>query len=645
VPVLLAPLLAPLLALAALPWLIHWLTRRRAQARSFPALAFLARSEAGRARRHRLREFAVLALRTLALLAAALAAAGLAWRGPLAGEGAAVIVLDASCSMRQEVAGGTAFARGQALAGALAERLRPRPVAVVVAGDPARVSGAPGSAGPALALLAESAPGWGDGGPAAAVAAAAGLLPGGGEILLVSDLARGCLGGLDATALPAGTGLTLIDAGGGGANLGVTALTCDPANPVAGRPLRVQAHLLNGGAQERSVRLRLRAGSAASVQEIAIAAGGSAIASLDLTPEAAGQLELEAEIAGAGDALADDDRRCGVLTVAEALDAVVAGDGDRLDAQGPAHPLAAALAAAGLRVRRCDGPSLAAELAAGRPALLATAGLRDGTAAAAAVAAHLAAGGAWWQVVACDGDAALAAAIPGQPAPAPLGAAVDVSEQEAGATTLAQARLDHPLLTAFPGREALLAAVRVCRYRLTPSGAAADAVPLLAYADGTVAWAERRAGAGRWLLWNGSPAAIDGTWARCEALPLIAHRLPAWLAPAGAADCAWPAGTMAAGRWLGAGADATAALGDGRTRLLRPGLVRDGAHLAACAVPALESDLRRIDPQRAGVRALSADQALGGAAPVPAWPWLLLLVALALAGELLLAGAARRSRP
>ena len=95
----LAPAAFGLGILAAIPLVIHLLSRRRAAVRVFPTAAFLARIEVGRSQRRRLREHATLALRTLAILAAVLAAAGLTWQGSfLGGNAPAVIVLDASAS-------------------------------------------------------------------------------------------------------------------------------------------------------------------------------------------------------------------------------------------------------------------------------------------------------------------------------------------------------------------------------------------------------------------------------------------------------------------------------------------------------------------------------------------------------------------
>ncbi|MEK7415555.1 MAG: BatA and WFA domain-containing protein, partial [Planctomycetota bacterium] len=202
--------------LVALPFAIHWLTRQRTVARFFPPLAFLARVDGGRSRWNRLRERGILLLRALAIGCLIAAAAGAIWRGQLGGaQRPMVVVLDASASMRQEVAGATAWERARATAGELLRSAGGRSVAAVVAQDVPLRSGVEvtPSAGPALALLSETEPCWGDGDPAAAIGAAAALLPQGGDIILVTDLARGCLSGVDPESLPTGVTLSLVDCG------------------------------------------------------------------------------------------------------------------------------------------------------------------------------------------------------------------------------------------------------------------------------------------------------------------------------------------------------------------------------------------------------------------------------------------------
>ncbi len=664
----LAPVALGFAALAAAPIVVHLLTRRKVRPQPFPALEFLAKCETGRAQRRRLRDWLVLALRLLALLAAAAALAGPLWQGVLAGSNRtpAVIVLDASASMQQRLAGATAFARAKAEAGQLLDRLAPRPLALILAGAAPRRSGPEVSptAGPARALLAEAEAGASDGDPAAAIADAARLLPSGGDIYFVTDGSAACLTGVDPATLPAGVRLRLIDAGPGRdpaatpANCGITAISCEPGVAVAGRPLTLTVRVFNCGQVPRTVGLATRVGAVRRLHRLEIPAAGSATAAHTLVPDSAGALAVSATIDG-GDVLALDDQRSAVVPVLGAFTAVIAGDGDRSDPLRPVRPLVAALTAAGFQVRASDGVGLAAQLAQlGPGALAVTAGLADPAPVRLALKRHLESGGAWLHVVASDADAALAQAQApdGIQPPVVLDRRIDISEQERGAMAIGQARLDHPLLAPFDQRVGLLTSLAASRYRLTTgSGAnagraqAADATVLLAYADGTIALVERPVGTGRWLLVNLSPAAIDSNLASAEAFPLLIARLPAALLPARSDRLAHDVGNVVAARpglaWQGEGDDRASAAGttaaieaDGRMRLDRPGIWRaEGGHLLAAAVPDRESDLRPVDPATLGLAVVASSGAAEAAGANPLWPWLLALAAVACAGELLFA--------
>ena len=637
---LLAPWLLAGTLLGGLPLVIHWLTRARVIPRRFPALAFLLHADAGRARRHRWRDVLILTLRTVAVLAAALAAAGLVWSGAAAsGQGRPVaIVVDASASMGQVVAGATAWSRARATAGRMLAQVAGRPATVVVSGLPQRDGGAVATDHGALrTLLAEAELGAGDGDPAGALATAARLLGGPGDLLYITDLSRSALAGVDPSGLPAGVHLELVDAGGGGGNCAITGLSAEPGVVLAGRPVTVSARVANFSAVNQELRVQIRVGAAAHVVPVTLSPGGIGTATMTLTPESSGPHVVSAELAGAtGDGLAVDDQRQGVLEVLPALVAVVVGDGDREDPNGPLRPLLAACAAAGLTPHASDSAGLAAELAAGSgPALVITCALADGAVVAPSLDRLLVAGGAWLQVIHSEADAALFE-VGGRPTPVRLAARVDVSEQEAGRMLLGQARLEHPLLADLAGQPAVLAALAAYRYRLTPNGQAADAQVLATWKDGSIALAERPAGAGRWLVLNASPAAADTTLAQGEILPLLMHRVPDALFPARSGDLARDVGAWLPGTWSLANGSALAVL-DGRVRLEAPGVFRAlGGKLAAAAVPALESDLRPIDPGILGLSSRSADGATRLVERRPLWPWLLALAACCLLVEGLL---------
>lgn len=637
----LLPAAAALTALATAPLVIHWLTRRRAQPRAFPAAGLLARATGGLARINRLRERLTLALRCIAVVLVGLAAAGPLLSGLGSSSRPVAIVLDASCSMRQLSDGATAFARGRATAARLADAVAPRPLLALLANGLAlRSSPAPQpGAGTAKALLAEAQPGYGDGDLAGAVVAAAQALGGPGDIFVVSDGSRSALAGVDSGNLPAGVSLHLIDAGGGGANHGVVAISAEPGLAVAGLPLLLRARIANYTAVDAVVPVRLACGSSSRSVDLPVPAGGSALIELTVTPPDAGWLTAVAEIPG-GDALPEDDRREAAVQVVPALTAVVAGDGSRSDPAGALRPLAAGLAAAGFAVRLADGPALAAG-AAQSSILVATAGL-NGREAESALTAHLAGGGTWLHVLVSEADTTLRPG--GAAAPAEPGARADLAADGRSPLALARARLEHPLFEPFAGRESLLGEVTALRLRLTPGGAASGAEALATWADGSVAVGERRLGAGRWLLLNASTAGVDTSLARSEAWPLLCGRIAALCAAPKSADAATPAGTSLALPWLNDPAGSRLDARDGRLRLDRPGLWRgDAGRAVAVAVPAAESDLRRIGGPTGPTR--STETALAEAERRPLWPWLLALAAVCFAAELLVAGGVRRIRP
>jgi len=95
-------------AAAALPLIIHFLSRRRVRRRPFSDLRFLAEVRAHRSRSLGLRRWLLLLLRMLALLLIALAAAAPRWGGLAGGGGRAVLcILDTSASMSTQQADGT----------------------------------------------------------------------------------------------------------------------------------------------------------------------------------------------------------------------------------------------------------------------------------------------------------------------------------------------------------------------------------------------------------------------------------------------------------------------------------------------------------------------------------------------------------
>lgn len=125
-------------AVAALPVIIHFLSRRRVQKQPFSDLRFLEDVQSRQARSLGLRRWLLLLLRVLALLLVALAAAGPRWGGLGTGTGArsVLFVIDNSASMNTGQEGGTRLDEALAVCGEMIHSLPGETsVQVLVAGS------------------------------------------------------------------------------------------------------------------------------------------------------------------------------------------------------------------------------------------------------------------------------------------------------------------------------------------------------------------------------------------------------------------------------------------------------------------------------------------------------------------------------
>ncbi len=196
----LAPLLAGLTALAAVPLIIWLLNRNRFKVVRWPALEFLLKTLQKSSRRLQIRELLLLILRTLAvvLMALALARPSIASGGfellGLRGGVSAVIVLDHSLSMATRDGNGTRLDAAKARAQELVAKLpRGSSAALVLMSDTAQAELAEPSQDLAYVAQAIEAAPQGDGGTSvtAGIARAAEILrdaSGRREIHLVGDM-------------------------------------------------------------------------------------------------------------------------------------------------------------------------------------------------------------------------------------------------------------------------------------------------------------------------------------------------------------------------------------------------------------------------------------------------------------------------
>ncbi len=643
-----------LAVLAGVPLAIHLLSRQSRRERPFPALALLFRASGGRARISALRERLAMMARILALIALLLAASAPVLRTTWSTPGApVVVVIDASASMRQRVNAASAWTAAIGTAGRLADELAPRPLQLLVAGVPLRRS-APkpeSDRGSVRALLADAQPGWGAGSLETAIAAAITTLNNRGDLYVITDGSRNALAGVDATALPSGIAwhqISVCDGSLGNANYAVRAIAVEPGSGRVGQPLNVRAEVANFSNTTAELTVRLDLGGDAREQHLSIAPGSSASFARAFTPTVAGRLDLDAAIVardgsalGTSDALPEDDRRCGTVTVVAGEPLRLYTDADQRDQVGVARPLLAAARAAGLLVTVRPGSSIAGDLRDSDGSMLViTAGLAGGsptTETGTALLEHLRHGGVWMQVTASDADARLTAA--GIDPPAKPGALVDLSSKPRG-LLLGARKLDHPLTAGLLGREPLLARLEAWRYR--PAPPQPGSTVLLGWADGSAALALRPIGPGWWVQLGISPADGDTSLAALEVLPLVIAHLSDVGGLRRLADAAVPCDSVRraitardpSGKTLGTSSETA----DGSVRLDHPGRwMLDGAAVAV-AIPAGESDLRPMAEVLATPGEHSAAAALAGLGDRPLWPWCLVAVAVLLASELLLVG-------
>ncbi len=349
-----------------LPVVIHFLTRARPRRIPYPTFHLLYEAGSGRQALDRLRTFLILSLRTLLVLAAVLVfSRPFLTRAGLAAEPGraqrAVLVVDASLSMRATVGGVSLFKRATAQAADVLRHLeRGSEVAVVFVGArPRSVLPALSTNLPALHEgLAAAEPSREKGDPAAAIALAARLLEGSGTVYIFSDNQRTNWGRVDFAAHPELAFYVRPIGERAVANRGITGIARSPARPVAGESVELTCTVFNAGPQERRERIRLELGDISRETEIALRPFSSAQARFTCTQPHARL--LHGSFALSGDALTADDRRWFTLTVGRTLRALVLSDDDADDARSPGFLVATALApseraSTGLEVTRSAG--------------------------------------------------------------------------------------------------------------------------------------------------------------------------------------------------------------------------------------------------------------------------------------------------
>ena len=310
---------------AALPVLIHWLTRPRPVSFALSTVRFVLQAVQERRARHRLRDWIVLALRTAAvlLLAGAIARPLAARRAALAEESAGdatrVVVVDVSQSLAARSGGIQAFERARARA---AGHLSFRPglaANLVLAGASARaVFERPSTNFAALRdELGRAAPRPERLNAQAALNVAARILAetrGGAlarrELVIVSDFQRTPWSTADFSALPreAVIHLESVAPAEPPPNLAILRVG-GPGRAEAGRSALVEVEVGNYSPTPRQVRVELMIGDVPTPLEGTCAARSRTTLTAEVVPRAVGWHAGRARLVGHDDALAEDDAR------------------------------------------------------------------------------------------------------------------------------------------------------------------------------------------------------------------------------------------------------------------------------------------------------------------------------------------------
>jgi hypothetical protein len=332
------PALLGLLALAALPVLVHLLSRARPPVYRFSNVEFLRRVLRSTTRLRRPHDWLLLVLRTLGLAALAAAFAGpflISKSASLPGEtSTALVLIDRSASMAAREGAGTRFDAACAQASRFLEQAKPNRANLIwIDAEPDAAFPAPG---PNLAFLTEQLQQAKPVPESGALTAAFDLalrqlaaIQGHREMVVISDFQAAAWRDF-APKLPADVVLrTHRVATAAPPNLAVSRLLPQPAEPVAGQDVTLLARVQNFSADPVTTELTLDADGARQSQSLNLPAWGEAEAAFVIRPAAAGPLPVTASIAA--DAFPLDDARHTVVNVRDSLQLALIAASDSSD--------------------------------------------------------------------------------------------------------------------------------------------------------------------------------------------------------------------------------------------------------------------------------------------------------------------------
>ena len=333
------PVLLSLLALAALPVLVHLLSRARPPVYRFSNVEFLRRVLRSTTRLRRPHDWLLLVFRTLAVAALAAAFAGpilISKSASLPGETSTVLILiDRSASMAAREGAGTRFDAACAQATRFLDQSKPtRANLIWIDAEPDAAFPAPGRN---LAFLTEQLQQVKPLPESGALTAAFDLalqqfstIQGHRELIVISDF--------QATAwrefspkLPQDVVLRAHRvATTSPPNLTVSRLLPQPTEPVVGQDVTLLARAQNFSGDPISSQITLDADGARQSQSVNLPPWGEAEAAFVIRPAAAGPLPITASIAT--DAFPLDDARHAVVTVRDSLQLALSTPADSPDA-------------------------------------------------------------------------------------------------------------------------------------------------------------------------------------------------------------------------------------------------------------------------------------------------------------------------
>ncbi|MEP6619883.1 MAG: BatA domain-containing protein [bacterium] len=660
---LLVPAFLVGLAALAVPVILHLRHRDKDRPQKFPSLMFLELLPIRTSERRRITDWPLLLLRALALALLVLAFARPVFSRSAAAEKSArsravVVLLDRSMSMGLKDVWPAAVDSARAVISKLDANDR---VALVLFDDEAEVAQpfTRDKTG-ALAILAKAVPSPRGTHFAAALRAARQLINRAGdaksEVVLISDLQQGGVGGVAGLDLPAGLSIRAVNVGSKDhANTAV--LSAEVSRTVDGQRtlLTVKARVISRDlAAARRVRVSLTLnGRSGGTQEVTVPTAGDVPVSFAPVLLPAGQ--VRGSISLEPDRLAADDSLHFAFTADDAARiALIAPDDVTADETLYFEHAVAVSKAPLMRVDRMREGALDARALA-RVALVvfwdkAPAGGATGT----ALNEWVKHGGG---VVVVAGRRLASGARASALLPASTSGNVDRLSDRGG--SIGDVRLDHPLFAIFRDAAASLNSARFLQYpRLDP---AAGSDVLARFDDGLPAVVERRQGSGRVVLVdlpldsrNGDFPVQPAYLPFLQRLVLYASGHDAttlwratgtnWLLPSGLSE---PAVSTPLGAIVRPPRDtvgATVALREAGVYALYEGRVQgEPVALLAVNAPANESDLSQIDPKDLllGVRPAAATPDATGDAPTREevesrqrlWRVLLVVVAALLVAE------------